>query len=401
MHEQKSINLARRDFLKTTAVAAGISIVKAQSVSGTQANSAIKLGLIGAGKRGLHIGPRFPQNGNYRYVALADVFEDRLKLGREKLGVDPSRCYKGLEAYKELLASNVDAVVIESPPYCHPEQAMAAVKAGKHVYLAKPVAVDVPGCNEIIEAGKKAKGKVSFLVDFQTRAAPDFQEAAKRVHEGAIGQPVMGQAYYHAPSLYPNKAIAKENDPPHVARLKNWCFDKALSGDIIVEQAVHMLDVANWFLNAHPRKAYGTGGRKARTQVGDCWDHFVCTFWYPDDVIIDFSHSQFIRKFADLCTRVYGSEGTVDSHYFGKIAITGDHAWPGKEQQYAHNIGVQNNIKAFEQSIRSGKYLNNAEESAISSLTTILGRTAAYEGRVVTWDEMIKANKKLELNLKL
>jgi len=398
---KNSIDIARRDFLKTSAAVAGISIVDARSVRGTEANSAIELGMIGVGKRGLMIAPRFLKESGYRFVALADVFEDRLQAGRDKLGVDPLRCYRGLEAYKELIASKVDAVVIESPPYCHPQQAMAAVEAGRHVFLAKPVAVDVPGCHAIIEAGKKAAGKVSLLVDFQTRATPVFIEAAKRVHAGAIGKAVLGHIYYHAPTLFNKKMYADPKDPSPEARLRNWTFDKALSGDIIVEQAVHVLDVANWYLKCHPIKAYGTGGRKARTQVGDCWDHFLCTFWYPNDVLVDFSHSQFVKRFTDLCARVYGSGGTVDSHYGGRVVITGDKPWPGVERHNTGGEGVANNIRAFKESIHNGKYLNNAEESAVSSLTTILGRTAAYEGRTVTWDEMIKANKKLDLNLKL
>jgi predicted dehydrogenase len=401
VNETNQSNIGRRGFLKTAAVTAGITIVKARSVAGSKANSTLELGLIGPGKRGLMIGGRFNKESGFRVVALADVFDDRLQLGRDKFKVEESRCYKGLEAYKELIASKVDAVAIETPPYCHPEQTMAAVEAGKHVFLAKPVAVDVPGCREIIEAGKKAKGKVSLLVDFQTRATPFFQEAAKRVHQGAIGKPVLGHIYYHAQTLFNKKAYADPKDPSPAARLRNWCFDKALSGDIIVEQSVHVLDVANWYLKSHPKKALGTGGRKARTQVGDCWDHFVCTFWYPKDVLVDFSHSQFIKQFSDLCARVYGSEGTVDSHYGGKVTITGDHPWPGIGNQNTGRIGVGNNIKAFEKSIRSGEYVNNAEESATSSLTTILGRIAAYEERTVTWEEMMKANKKLELNLKL
>ncbi|MHC4445667.1 MAG: Gfo/Idh/MocA family protein [Planctomycetota bacterium] len=401
MNKTDQSNIDRRGFLKTAAVTAGITMVKARSVADTEANSAIELGLIGVGKRGLMISKAFNNNGGYKFVALADIFEDRLQLGREQLGVGPARCYKGLEAYKDLIASKVDAVVIESPPYCHPEQAMAGVEAGKHVFLAKPVAIDVPGCRTIIEAGKKARSKVSFLVDFQTRAIGWFQEAARRVHQGAIGKPVLGQVYYHAPTLFDRKTYADPKDPSQEARLRNWTFDKALSGDIIVEQAVHVLDVANWYLKSRPIKAYGTGGRKARTQVGDCWDHFVCTFWYPNEVLVDFSHSQFIKKFADLCARIYGSEGTVDSHYFGKVTITGDHPWPGVKNQSAYKVGMRNNIKVFAKSVRSGEYLNNAEESAVSSLTTILGRIAAYEERTVTWAEMMKANKKLELNLKL
>ncbi len=392
--------IARRDFLKTAAVAtASFTVVKAESVTGTEANSKIELGIIGTGGRGVWIGKLFHKHSNFKVVALADPFEDRLDKGAKELDVDKARCYKGLDAYKDLLASKVDAVAIKSPPCFHPQQVMDSVVAGKHVIVAKPVAVDVPGCTTIIEAGKKAEGKVSLLVDFQTRSTPLFIEAAKRVHEGAIGKPVLGQVYYHGGRL---GTQADPKDPSPAARLKNWVFDKALSGDIIVEQNVHVIDVCNWYLKGHPIKAYGTGGRKVRTNVGDCWDHFVVTFWYPDDVLVDFESTQFAKGYSKLCTRVFGSEGTVDSYYGETVAITGDHPWAGGNTTWEmFTTGTITNIKALEESIRTGKFLNNAEESAMSSLTTILGRTAAYEGRTVTWDEMMKANTKLDIDLKL
>jgi len=401
MDSHTSQGIARRTFLKTAAAAAatGVTIVKAESVAGTAANSKIELGIIGCGGRGRWIGKLYHQHSNFKVVALADAFEDRLELGCKELGVDKSRCYKGLEGYKELLASKVDSVAIKSPPCFHPEQVMDSVVAGKHVLVAKPVAVDVPGCNTIVEAGKKAEGKVSLFVDFQTRSTPQFMEAAKRVHGGAIGKPVLGQVYYHGGRLGPQ---ADPKDPSPAARLKNWVFDKALSGDIIVEQNCHVLDVANWFLKSHPLKACGTGGRKVRTDVGDCWDHFVVTFWYPNDVLVDFESTQFVKGYSDLCCRVFGSDGTVDSHYGGFVKITGDRPWDGGDTTWKmFTTGTITNIKALEESIRTGKFLNNAEESAQTSLTTILGRIAAYENRTVSWDEMMKANAKVELNLSL
>jgi myo-inositol 2-dehydrogenase / D-chiro-inositol 1-dehydrogenase len=400
MNVKTTQGIARRDFLKSAAAAtATFTVVKAESVSGTAANSKIELGIIGCGGRGVWIGRLFHKHSNFKVVALADAFEDRLEKGSKELGVDRSRCYKGLEGYKELLASKVDAVAIKSPPCFHPDHVMDSVMAGKHVLVAKPVAVDVPGCSTIIEAGEKARGKVSLLVDFQTRSTPLFLEAIKRVYDGAIGKPVLGQVYYHGGRLGPQ---ANPKDPSPAARLRNWVFDKALSGDIIVEQNVHVLDMANWFLKSHPVKAYGTGGRKVRTDVGDCWDHFVVTFWYPNDVLVDFESTQFVKGYSDLCARIFGSEGTLDSHYGGLVKITGDHAWPGGDTTWEmFTTGTITNIKSLEESIRSGKYLNNAEESAQSSLTTILGRIAAYENRTVTWDDMIKANTKMELNLNL
>ncbi len=390
--------MARRDFLKSAAATAGITVVGAKSVAGTQANSKVEIGIIGTGGRGVWFGKLCHQHAPTKVVALADPFEDRLKAGRDALKVDASRCYKGLDGYKELLASKVDAVSITSPPYFHPAQTIDSVKAGKHVILAKPVAVDVPGCNTIVEAGELAKGKVSLLVDFQTRSTPLFMEAAKRVHRGDIGKCVLGQVYYHGGRLRPRADV---NDRSDAARLRNWVFDIALSGDIITEQNIHVIDVANWYLKAHPTKAYGTGGRKVRTDVGDCWDHFVVTFWYPDDVLVDFESTQFAKGYSDLCTRVFGANGTVDSHYGGDVKITGDKPFKGGPTGNMFTGGTITNIKDFTESIHTGKYLNNAKQSADSNLTTILGRMAAHENRTVTWDEMIKANKRMVVNLKL
>jgi hypothetical protein len=145
----------------------------------------------------------------------------------------------------------------------------------------------------------------------------------------------------------------------------------------------------------------GTGGRKARVDVGDCWDHFLVNFWYPNDIKVDFSSAQFTRGYNDLCIRFYGSKGTVDSHYNGAVRITGDSAWAGVDKDESFRAGAINNIKAFVESIRSGKYLNNVEVSVESNLTAVLGRMAAYREGIVTWDEMMKSNEKLESNLKL
>src|SRR5690606_22337181 len=238
--------------------------------------------------------------------------------------VDESHCHIGLYGYRELLEDTVDAVAIMSPPYFHPEQTLDSVKAGKHVFLSKPVAVDVHGCQTILSAADRARGRLSILVDFQTRADALFREASRRIHSGAIGKPVLGQVYYQAGRLNPKA----EGDSPE-ARLRNWVFDQRLSGDIIVEQNIHVIDVANWYLNSHPVRAFGTGGRKARTDVGDCWDHYIATFWYPEDVLVDFSSGQYLRGYSDLCIRVYGSDGTVDSHYGGLLQITGEHEWAG------------------------------------------------------------------------
>ncbi len=389
-----SQHIGRREFLAATA-AVGVSIVQPSAVRSASANSQIEIGLIGCGGRGRWIANHFTQNG-YKVTAVYDYFKDRCNAAGDQLQVAADRRYFGLEGYKQLVGSKLDAVAVESPPYFHPEQAVAALEAGKHVYLAKPIAVDVPGCLAIVEAAQKAN-KLCCLVDFQTRVNEFYLEAAKRVHEGLMGKPISGQVYYIASRLGKQ---AEGNSP--MARLKNWVFDIALSGDIIVEQNVHVLDVANWMLQGHPVKAQGTGGRKCRVDVGDCWDHFMVHYWYPDDVLMDFSSAQYTSRYDDLCCRVFGTNGTLDTHYGGEVWIhCRSGGYRGGSTGNIYTEGAVANIKNFRQALLDGKTLNNAEESANSTLTAILGRTAAYEGRMVTWDEMIKANRKLDAKLDL
>lgn len=385
-------------------------LVSPQTAFGTQANSAVEVGLIGAGGRGNWIGDFFVGQAGARITALADVFVDRLETAGAKFAVPPNRRYRGVESYQEILASKLDAVVIETPPYFRPEQVAAAVAAGKHVFMAKPVAVDVPGCRSIRESGERAKGKVSFLVDFQTRAQPAFQEAAARVHRGDLGAPVMGHVYYHGSGGDP---LPRPGWSREEGRLRLWSRDRVLSGDIIVEQNIHAIDVANWYLRGHPVKAAGMGGRKVRMKYGDCWDFFVVTLWYPDNVTVDFSSAQFLKGYYDICIRVYGPLGTLDSHYGlgpryqvdprldGYVAITGQHAWKGADRDKTFDEGALANVRNFVDSIRTGKLLNNAADSVDSNLTCILARTAAYRGGAVTWDEMMDLNTKLEAGLKL
>ena len=379
----------RREFLK--AAGTGLLILRPETAFGSQANSAVEVGVIGLGGRGNWISDLLIEHTGARVVAIAEPFDDRRNGAVAKYKLDASRAYKGRDGHRELSNSKLDAVLIESPPYFHPEQSEAAVSAGKHVYLAKPVAVDVQGCKRISAAGAKAaKAKLSFMVDFQTRAREAFQEAAKRVHGGDIGDIVLGHVYYHAGRVPIQKG---ESLTPEQLAFRNWVHDKKVSGDIIVEQNIHVIDAANWYLKGHPLRAQGLCGRKARVDLGDTSDHFIVTYWYSNDVKVDFSSAQFLRGYSDLCIRIYGSKGTLDAHYGGKISITGDNPWPGVPKDDTFRGGAVENLKSFVQSIRSGTPTNNADHGSESTLSSILGRMAAYTGKPVTWDEMMRSNE--------
>ena len=390
----------RRSLLKA---AGGVLLLKPETVFGTQANSTVEVGLIGCGGRGNWIGPFFPEFTGARMVALADVIKSHLDSTRDAFKVEPSRAYYGPDAYKELVSSKVDAVIIETPPLFHPEHARAAVEAGKHVYCAKPIGVDVPGCLSFLETGKRAKDKLTFWVDFQSRAQPVFQEVAQRIHRGDLGKVAFAQVFYYAGR--PSKDKGTPGMDPGERRVLNFYMDKALGGDIIVEQNIHVIDMANWYLQGHPLKAFGTGGRTdwsgTEFDGGDAWDHFQVSFWYPNNVHVDFSSHQLTRFFSDLCVRCFGIHGAADTHYGGLVRITGENAWLGSEKDDTFRQGAINNVKAFIDSVKNGKNINNAEESVQSTLTAILGRMAAYSGKTITWEEMLKSKERLTADLKL
>src|SRR6267378_3953414 len=292
----------RRTFLGTTAAAAAAMFINPALVHGTNANSAIRVGLLGCGGRGTEDAGNLLDTGGARVVALADLFQDQLDAARAHFdqvqqvkgyaALDAGQLFVGPKAFQQIAASKeVDAIVIATPPYYHPQHLDAAVAAGKHVYLEKPVAVDVPGALKVMEIGKRAEGKLSLDVGFQIRDCPPYVEMVRRIHEGALGKIVCGEAHYLTGYIdrpeWPNASPAER-------RLRNWVHDRVLSGDIIVEQNIHVIDICNWILKAHPLKASGTGGRQGRpANDGDAFGNYNVVFHYPEGVDVTFSSTQF------------------------------------------------------------------------------------------------------------
>ena len=403
MSSTTSDGIERRDLLKA---AGSVLLLRPETVFGSQANSTVELGLIGCGGRGNWIAPLFIEHSGARFIAVADVIKSRLESTRNKLQVEPARAYYGPNAARELAESRLDAVVIMTPTYYHPGQAAAAVEAGKHVYCAKPIAVDVPSSKDFLAAGRKAESKnLSFWVDFQSRARPVFQEAVERMRRGDIGKTALAQVFYYAgrPWKDPDRTL-----DAGLRRMMVWFGDRKLSGDIIVEQNIHVIDMANWYLDSHPERATGSGGRTDWTgtsnTLGDAYDHFAVTYWYPGGVHASFSSHQLNGNFSDLCVRCVGVNGTADTHYGGLVRILSDHkdkVWTGTEKDDTFTGGCVTNIKAFVDSVRNGKPINNAPVAVESNLTAILGRTAAYRQGMVTWDEMMASKERWEVHLPL
>src|SRR5215467_4604252 len=326
----------RRAFIGGAAATAGLMFIRPELVRGTAANSAVRVALLGCGGRGSADATHLVETGGARIVALADLFQDQLDKARghfDKLqqargysALDAAQLFAGPESYQQVVASKeVDAIVIATPPYYHPEHLDACVRAGKHVYCEKPVAVDVPGALKVIEIGKRAEGKLSLDVGFQIRDCPPFVELVKRIHGGAIGKIVCGEAHYLTGyidrPLWPNASPAEK-------RLRNWVHDRVLSGDIIVEQNIHVIDICNWVLQSHPLKASATGGRAGRpADDGDCYGNYNVLFRYPDGVDVTFSSTQFAKGWWDVTERFFGTKGTSQSPYVGPLGIWGDQPW--------------------------------------------------------------------------
>lgn len=391
----------RREFIaQAGAAAVSMTLIEPGLVRGTAANSKIRLGLVGCGGRGGWISGLFQKHGGYEIVAVADYFKDRADDVGGALGVPEASRFTGLSAYKRLLDRGVDAIAIESPPYFHPEQAAAGVAAGAHVYLAKPPAVDVPGCHLISKSAKEAAAKkLSFLVDFQTRAHPAFIEAVRRVHGGALGEIVFGEAAYHADCPFEQWYDLVRNDPGNPeSRLRAWGLDRALSGDMITEQDIHTLDVMSWVMGVPPLHAVGTGGLRARPKIGTCWDHFVVHYEYPGRVGIGFSGRQFkgYGTPEGIRNRMFGSKGVLETEYGGAVLIRGADYFNGGKTPEIYESGAAANIAAFHRAITDGRPdQSTAAPSVQSDLVSILGRKSAYENRFVTWEELLKDEERL------
>jgi predicted dehydrogenase len=388
--------IPRRAFLASATTATAFTVLKPSLVFGAEANSRLDIGLIGCGGRGGWIAKLFADSGKYRLAACADYFQDKVDATGEKFKIEPSRRHTGLSGYKRLLESKLDAVVIETPPYFHPQQAADAVDAGKHVYVAKPIAVDAPGCQQIAAAGQRATAKKQvFLVDFQTRADAQFRDAVGQVHKGAIGSLVMAEAWY------PWSGGGRGVPPTTPAeQLRSWYYVRPLSGDFIVEQSIHALDLVTWIINADPLSARGTGGHKVRP-ANSIYDHFAITYTFPNDLVLSFTCIQSIPMVKDeIRARVFGSGGVIDADYFTGVTLRGPETAVRAAVDNLYDSGTVVNINEFHTAILKGDCANpTVAPSVRSNLAAILGREAAYRREEMTLADLLKQGKKLEPDL--
>lgn len=414
----------RREFLATTAAATAFTIIRPSVAFGTNANSAVRVGIIGCGNRGTEVITEMAKSTGTRIHAMADLFDYQLEKALPKFNkanteagkaeIDRSKIYQGSEAYLKLLNDpTVDAVLVSSPAFTHPGFLEAAVLAGKHVYCEKPAAPDVAGCQRVISAGEKAKGKVSIAIGFQIRHATPYAGLAEKIRSGAIGEIVSVQLYYISSRIGFNKPVGNSEEE---YRIRNHFHYTDLSGGIFLDQAIHMIDVCNWILNEKPENAIGRGNLKGVPDFGDTFTNYQVIFGYPGDLGVSVHSTQVGPAFGDVCARFTGTKGVAEAHYSQGVFISGDHPWDsgilrgGEPTPAQRAAGVftsalhdstTNKVKNFIGSIESGNLINEALSGANSTLSAILGRMSAEEKQGKNWNEMIASNQQFNMKLNL
>jgi myo-inositol 2-dehydrogenase/D-chiro-inositol 1-dehydrogenase len=394
-------NITRRGFISGAGASVlSFTIIKSSLVRGTQANTRIEAGCIGLGGRGKMIAGMLQKHGGYQITAIADYFAHVAKAAGKQFKVDESRCFSGLSNYKKLLADKVDAVFLETPPYCFPDHVEAAVQAGCHVYIAKPLGCDVPGCLRISKMGQKATSdKKVFLVDFQTRTDPFFIEGIKRVQKGAIGQIGMLSSEYNDESF---------SDPPKTATIESrlqhliWVNDNDLGGSYLVNAGIHAVDVALWVAGGRPVSAMGCSRIVRNNPHGDSHDVFSVTYEFANGLILNHRGEHLRNRFEFRCDCfAQGQDGYLETGYTSRVRILGiKGGYRGGDVVNLYPRGAERNIDTFHKSIINGNCNNpTLEPSVNSTLATILGREAAKRKTKLTMDEVIRENKALEVDL--
>jgi len=394
MAEQKQ-TYSRRSFVKTGALAtAGVTAFNILKSTEARAAEPIKVGLIGCGGRGKQaMGNCLHAAEGVQIVAFADLFPDKIQGAKDELAkfdqkVADDHCFLGFDAYKQVLKTDINYVILATPPVFRPPILTAAIEAKKHVFMEKPAAVDPPGIRAIIAAGEKAKELgLSIVAGTQRRHQKCYVETIKRIHEGAIGEIVAARAYWCGGAIGFGKQRPGMSDMEW--QIRSWYHFLWLSGDHIVEQHVHNLDVINWSMKAHPVKAYGCGGRAWQIK-GNIWDHHAVDFEYANGAHL-----------MSLCRQIQTPKDNVSEFVVGTKGSSNCKDWIKAQEEWKFTSEyvdpyIQEHTDLIE-SIRNGKPVNEARNVAESTMTAILGRMAEYTGKEMTWDEAFNSNETVGL----
>jgi predicted dehydrogenase len=391
----------RRRFLgQSGAVLAGASALGDVPPVHAAGSDIIRVGLIGCGSRGGGAARHAMQAGkDVRIVALGDVFRDRLEYCRNYLkaagqqcAVKDDHCFSGFDNARQVIASGVDVVLLAEPPHFRPAHLQAAVAAGKHVFAEKPVAVDAPGVRRVDAICKEAQAKnLSIVSGLMLHYDPTMQETVRQIRRGAIGDIIALQCIYNVAILWVRKRLPEWSDMEY--QLRNWYYYTWLSGDHIVEQFIHCLDLISWVMKGeYPVRAFGLGGRQARTgpEYGHIFDHHAACYEYASGVRCFAYTRQQNNTTKNMSNWVFGSKGTAN---LLDRSISGSTNWVyrapdgGTGRTHPRWGGYQEEHDALFASIRSGKPINNGDYMTKSTLMAILGRMATYTGLEITWDQ--------------
>ncbi len=391
----------RRKFIaKASLAAATFTILKPSLIRGSIQNSKLEVGVIGQGGRGSLISKKLAAHTNYALVAVADYFDTVAQEKGAEFNVSKERRYTSLSGYKQLIDSSLDAIFCETPPYCFPDHVSYAIEAGRHVYLAKPVACDVPGCLKIRDAAKKAESKkLTFLVDFQMPTDPFIKEVVKRIHNGDVGR--MGM-------LITNCGSNGFSDPPKTDNIENrlqkliWVNDTELGCGLLGNFDIHALDVAFWIAGEPPLSAVGSSRLVRENPHGDSHDVYSVTYRFKNGLILN-HHSEHLRNVmsSTLDCYIQGTEGYAETRYWGKTWLRSNiRPYPGGKVENLYDEGINRNLDRFFHEVVSGDYSNTTVIPSVNStLASIMGRDAAEANGELTWDKMLTTKRVREVNL--
>lgn len=396
----------RRDFLATAGLAGAALTLPRTARAADGGAGKLRIGIIGCGGRCNTVASVAVKDGRFEIAALADYFQEAVDEKGGKFGVPANRRFTGLDCFKRMLdAGGIDIVAVLSPPYFHPEQVEAAVEAGLHVWLAKPIAVDAPGVARIEAAARKATAnKRCFLVDFQTRAVGSFPEAARRIAAGDIG--VLG--YGEIEGTCPAFELRVPPEGPE-AKLRNWLQWKDLCGESIIEFSIHAIDMASLMIGRDPLSATGYCGRMLLDRMpaprpGDVRDHWIATYDYGDGLKVELRAKRFdghdLTNHHGIFVKLHGSEGSLSADYSGEVMIRGAKSFSGdhfmKEKiRGIYELGVANNWKTFHDHITQGNFAQETVAPSVRShYLALLAREACHRGgEKVAWDEVVSSKQ--------
>lgn len=408
-NSSKGQEISRRKFCKNTGLVAGGLLtvpLSVEAMANVYGNKKLKLAVIGCGGRGSGaVTQALTADENVELVAMADAFRDRLDSslagiqeyfdGQRKINVKEKNKFVGFDAYKKAI-DLADVVILATPPGFRPYHFEYAIANGKHVFMEKPLATDAPGVRKVLETAKLAKEKkLNVVVGLQRQYDNKYLELYKRVRQGEIGKIRSGQVYWNSSGVWVKKRKPEQTELEY--QMRNWYYFTWLCGDHILEQHIHNIDVANWFIGGYPVSAQGMGGRQIRNgkDHGEIFDHHFVEYTYADGAVIasQCRHQPGTMRRVDEVFQ--GSKGSLVT---GKAEITdlsGNQIYkhPGTDKDSENPYQLEHD-KLFK-AIRNGDLISDAENGAKSTLAALMGRMATYTGKKISWEDALNSGQQL------